>query len=606
MPPPSAPPAELTEVDDVHSYANTSEIRVSHLDLDLNVSFEDTILEGSATLSFEKTAPTEEVVLDTRDLTIEQVEVSSGGVAFEPVEFELGTADPVLGAPLRIWTDVSSGMLRVSYRTSPEATALQWLTPAQTTGKEHPFLFTQSQAIHARTWIPLQDSPSAKLTFAARIRTPRPLRAVMSAGNTPNDVPDGDYEFHMGEPIPSYLIALAVGDIEFRTIGGRTGVYAEPSVAQSAAAEFEDAERMLISAETLFGNYLWGRYDILVLPPSFPYGGMENPRLTFATPTILAGDKSLVSLIAHEMAHSWSGNLVTNATWSDFWLNEGFTVYLERRIVEAVYGPDRAAMEAVLGRQELEAEMETLPEADQILHVNLDGRDPDEGFTGVPYEKGVLFLKTLESAYGREALDEYLRGYFDRYAFRSLTTAAMEEDLQYYLMNRHEARFDVPVSEWLYQPGIPEGAYEPISDAFQRVEEQAEAWLSGSEPVTSLDRENWSTQEWLHLVRYLPEDIGAAKLRELDNAFHLTATGNSEILSEWLVLGIKNNYQPAYPRVEEFLTSMGRRKFLRPLYQALADAPGGRERALSIYREARPGYHPISVSAVDEILDYQP
>ncbi len=606
MPPPATPPASELNVEDPHSYANISEVNVTHLDLDLNVLFEDQILEGTATLSYQKTAPVDEIVLDTRGLIIDQAEVSADDTTYTPVEFELGPTDPILGAPLTVRTDVSSGMLRVHYRTSPDATALQWLTPAQTAGKEQPFLFTQSEAIHARSWIPLQDSPSAKLTYSALIHTPLALRAVMSAGNTPNDVHDGEFEFHMGEAIPSYLIALAVGDIEFRSIGRRTGVYAEPGVALSAAAEFEDTEQMLIEAETLFGNYLWGRYDILVLPPSFPYGGMENPRLTFATPTVLAGDKSLVSLIAHELAHSWSGNLVTNATWRDFWINEGFTVYLERRIVEAVYGPARAAMEAVLGREELEAEMERLPDADEILHVNLDGRDPDEGFTNIPYEKGALFLKTLESSFGRAALDEYLRGYFSRYAFRSMSTELLEQDLQYYLINRDEARVPVPVHEWLYEPGIPEGAFQPTSELLDRVEEEAEAWLNEGEDAGDLDADDWSTQEWLHFLRALPEDIGSARLAELDGEFQLTETGNSEILSQWLIMGIKNGYQPAYPRVREFLTSMGRRKFLRPIYEALAATPAGRERALSIYREARPGYHPISASTIDDILGYQP
>ncbi|MCP5119233.1 MAG: M1 family metallopeptidase, partial [bacterium] len=535
---------------------------------------------------------------------IERAEASADDITYEPTEFALGPADGILGAPLTIQAPISSGKLRIHYATSPGATAVQWLTPQQTAGKQHPFLFTQSQAIHARSWIPLQDSPAVKTTYSAKIRTPKALRAVMSAGNRPDEPRDGEYDFTMPQAIPSYLIALAVGDIEFRAIGKRTGVYSEPSVVDRAAKEFEDTERMLEAAERLFGTYAWGRYDLLVLPPSFPFGGMENPRLTFATPTVLAGDKSLVSLVAHELAHSWAGNLVTNATWSDFWLNEGFTVYLERRILEAVYGRDRAAMEATLGRKELELELARLDARDQILHVNLEGRDPDDGMNDVPYEKGCLFLTTLETAYGRENLTQYLRAYFERFAFQSITTAQFEEDLQFHLLNRDGLTEKVAIREWIHESGIPADAWQPSSDAFARVEAAAKPWLDGSASADSIRSSEWTTQEWLHLLHWLPEDLGSAKMRELDTAFQLTQTGNSEVLCQWLILAIKNDYQPAHARTAEFLTSQGRRKFLKPLYEELAKTPAGKQRALAIYESARPTYHPISTATIDEILGW--
>jgi len=371
-----------------------------------------------------------------------------------------------------------------------------------------------------------------------------------------------------------------------------------------AAAEFADVEQMLAAAERLIGPYRWGRYDVLVLPPAFPLGGMENPRLNFLTPTILAGDKSLVSVVAHEMCHSWSGNLVTNATWRDFWLNEGFTVYLERRVAEAVYGPERAAMEAVLGRQVLAGEMARLPERDQILHVDLKGRDPDDGFTEVPYEKGALFLRTLEAAYGRERLDAYLRGYFERFAFQSITTAQFVEDLRFHLLHGQRGTEKAPIEEWVYESGIPAGAWQPVSKAFARVEEQARPWLEGKAPLSSLQTKGWCTQEWLHFLKYLPEKVGAGRMAQLDRAFHLSRTGNSEILFQWLLMAIRNHYEPAYPRLREFLTSMGRRKFLRPLYEELAKTPEGKRRALAIYKQARPLYHPIAVATIDQILGW--
>jgi aminopeptidase N len=277
-------------------------------------------------------------VLDTRDLDIQKAESSRDGSSWANALFSLAPPDKILGSALSITLPDDATRVRISYTTRPQASGLQWLDPPQTAGKKDPFLFTQSEAIHARSWIPLQDSPQVRITYRAHVRTPKNLMAVMSANNDLKAARDGDYEFEMPQPIPSYLIALAVGDLFFAPISPRTGIWAEPPVVGKAAREFADLEAMIRAAEELFGPYHWDRYDVLVLPPSFPFGGMENPRLTFATPTVLAGDKSLVALVAHELAHSWAGNLVTNATWRDFWLNEGFTVYLERRIVEKVFG----------------------------------------------------------------------------------------------------------------------------------------------------------------------------------------------------------------------------------------------------------------------------
>jgi aminopeptidase N len=545
---------------DLHSYARPDQVRVRHLDLDLEVRFDRKVLDGVATVHFDRISGNE-LILDTRDLTIHAVENAAG--------FELGPADPIFGAALRIRLDVD-GPVRVRYSTSTAASGLQWLDPPQTAGKRHPFLYTQSQAIHARSWIPLQDSPGVRVTYSARVTTPPGLRAVMSAAVQP------DGSFRLDRPAPSYLIALAAGDLACREVGPRTAVYAEPSVLDAAALEFEDTEAMIAAVEELYGPYRWGRYDLLVLPPSFPFGGMENPLLTFATPTILAGDKSLVSLIAHELAHSWSGNLVTNATWSDFWLNEGFTVYVERRILEKVYGRERANMEAVLGRRELDREMAELPEADRILHIDLSGRDPDDGVTLVPYEKGALLLLTIEQEVGRERFDAFLRQYFDFFAFKSIETSEFLTFLRQNLPN------SVPLDEWIFDPGIPRGAYEPQSDLFDHPR----------------DRSLWTTHEWLHFMR----SQTSPDLPRLDAEFGFTGSGNSEILAQWLQMAIAGNYAPADPRLEEFLCSVGRRKFLKPLYQELMKTSEGKERARRIYAKARPGYHPIARSTLDPII----
>lgn len=587
---------------DEHSYARPAEARATHVDLDLQVDFEARQLRGACTLDLAGEGT--ELTLDTRDLAIESVEAADEEGTFHPAPFELGPADPVLGAPLRIERG-SAERVRVHYATGPRATALQWLEPRQTADRRHPFLYTQSQAIHARSWIPLQDTPGVRVTYSARIRTPPELLAVMSAEMLSGTARGGDYRFRMTLPVPAYLIALAVGDLVFEATGERSGVYAEPSLARAAAQEFEDTEAMMQAVEALYGPYRWGRYDILVLPPSFPFGGMENPRLTFVSPTVIAGDKSLVSLIAHELAHSWSGNLTTNATWRDFWLNEGFTVYLEERIQEEVYGAERAAMESALEVESLREELAGLDERDQILHVDLTGRDPDDGFTGVPYVKGAMFLRTLEKAVGRADFDAFLRDYFEEFAFRSVTTgqfaAYLEREL---LATRPEAARAVPVEEWLERPGLPEHRHEPQSAALEEAEARAAAWVSGSVQANAPGTEDWTTQHWLRFLRALPDELGAERLAALDAAHAFTESGNSEILCQWLLLAVRHGYTVAEPTLKSFLLRVGRRKFLRPLYEELAKTERGRERALAIYREARGGYHPMATQSLDPLVGW--
>ena len=593
---------------DHHSYANPEHVLVRHVDLDLTVDFERHALKGSATLTVERTsADTKQpLVLDSRDLRISRAAASLDGKEFHPTTFEIGKSDPILGAPLTVRLPEKVKYVRLDYATGPRATGLQWMEREQTATKRQPFLYTQSQAIHARSWLPLQDSPGVRVTYSARVRTPKDLRAVMSASNDAKKKLDGEYTFEMKQPIPPYLIALAVGELEFRPIGPRTGVYGQPGVVDKAAHEFADLEKMVKAVEEMYGPYRWGRYDVLVLPPSFPFGGMENPRLTFATPTILAGDRSLVSLIAHELSHSWSGNLVSNATWRDFWLNEGFTVYLERRIIEKVYGKQRADMEAVLGRRSLEREMADLKPQDQVLHIDLKGRDPDDAVTDIPYEKGALFLRHSEKSIGREKFDAFLKGYFDHFAFQSITTADFVKYLEAHLIKGDAGLVKkLNVEEWLHKPGIPGSAPRVTAEALSRVEEQLKGWLDGKTPTRDLKTEAWSTQEWLHFLNQMPAKLEVKLMKELDDAFRLMRTGNSEVLFAWLLLSVKNGYEEAYPRLESFLTSVGRRKYLMPLYQELVKTPAGKERALAIYRKARPGYHPIAVGSIDPIVGWK-
>jgi leukotriene A-4 hydrolase/aminopeptidase len=550
-------------------------------------------LKGAATLTLEQpySGP---LVLDSRELNVERAEVNGS-----PVRFEIGPADPVLGAPLTVHLPDNTRAVRIVYETAPTASGLQWLTPEQTGGKKHPFLFTQSQAIHARSWIPCQDTPAVRVTYNARVRTPKTLLAVMSAENEIDTPRDGDYLFRMQQPVPSYLIALGVGDLRFQSMSARTGVYAEPYILDRAAREFEDTEKMMEAVEGLYGPYRWGRYDLLALPPSFPYGGMENPRLTFVTPTVIAGDKSLVALIAHELAHSWSGNLVTNATWEDFWLNEGFTVYVENRIIERVYGPARARMERALSWHELHLEFERLEDRDEILQVDLKGRDPDENVTQVPYEKGALFLRTIEDVYGREQFDAFLRGYFEHFAFQSITTPIFVDYLRQNLLKEKPMP---DLEAWLRKPGLPQSAQQPQSEALQKVDAIARAWTAREISTTELPVKAWTTQETLRFLRSLPRDTGAVRMAELDKVYSFTSSGNYEILFEWMMMAIRNGYDRAYPRLDRFLLEVGRRKYLRPLYEELVRTRQGRERAQRIYQKARSAYHPITQSTVEKIV----
>ena len=589
---------------DPHSYARPAEAAVRHVHLDLTADFDQQRLSGTATLTLARAAGAREAVLDARNLDISRVTDGEGNA----LEFTLGESNPILGAPLTIRLPGRGSTVVVHYATRPDAAAVQWLTPAQTAGGELPYLFTQGQAILTRTWIPTQDSPGIRQTYSARIVVPRDLTAVMSAEMlSPEGIPTAEgtaFEFRMPHAIPPYLIALAIGDLEFRALGPRTGVWSEPGVVDAGAREFADAEKMVEAAEALYGPYRWGRYDILVLPPSFPFGGMENPRLTFATPTILAGDRSLVSLIAHELAHSWSGNLITNATWADFWLNEGFTTYFENRIMEALYGTEVAGMLRALGRQDLLTELESVGASsnDTRLHNPAPERDPDDLVTSIAYEKGAAFLHTIEHIVGRERFDAFLRGYFDAHAFQPMTA---EKFLAY--MRRELIRGDADLEarirpeSWIYGTGLPDNAVAEASARFARAAAQAEAFGAGT-PAGQLQTESWTTQEWQHFLRSLPAQLTTAQMAQLDDAFGFTRAGNSEILFQWLRTAIRNRYEPAFPALERFLTAQGRRKFVLPLFQDLMAHEWGAVLARRIYAETRDTYHAVTRNSVDEVV----
>ncbi len=587
---------------DPHSFANYQQVRTRHLVLDLAVDFTRQQLTGYAEHQLERLDPAiNRLVLDTRHLKITTVTYSSDGVHWQSAAYLLGIADPLKGQPLTIQLQPDTRAVRVYYQTTPQASGLQWLTAAQTSEKKQPFLFSQSQAIHARSWLPLQDTPANRVTYQARIQTPPELLAVMSADNSANTVRNGQYRFEMPQPVPSYLIALAVGDLHFRPMSALTGVYAEKIWLDKASAEFADTQKMMDAANQLFGQYPWKRYDLLVLPSSFPFGGMENPRLSFVTPTIITGDKSLISLVAHELAHSWSGNLVTNASWNDVWLNEGFTNYVENRIMQQVYGQARADMELLLNVRALHQRLSQLDPADSRLQPDFRGRDPDQAFHQIPYVKGQLFLLTLSQHFGQQRFDRFLQDYFAHFAFQSIKTEAFIGFMQQHL-NQTQSFSRAELDLWLHGTGLTQQSLSlPASDAFARVSAARQQWQSGLVSLSMLPTAKWSVHEWLHFIEQLPKDLTLAQLSEIDLAFSLSQSTNAELFSAWARLVIPLNYQQIIQPLRQFLLSVGRQKFIVPLYTELKANPQWRSWAREVYREARPGYHPLAQQQLDKL-----
>lgn len=597
---------------DPHSFSTEASV-VKHLDWDAEVDFQDEVIRATATWTLDE-SHSDTIIFDTKNLNI--VGVTLDG---KPAEWSLGENDELLGTPLIVALPLEAQKVTISYQTTDKAEALQWYPAELTQGKRMPFLFTQSQAILARTWVPCQDRPGVRFTYNAKVNVPKGMLALMSASNPTQKSEDGVYEFSMPQPIPSYLLALGAGDLAFIELGERSGVYAEPEMVRNAAFEFSQTEAMISRAEYLYGPYYWGRYDMLVLPPSFPFGGMENPRLTFLTPTVIVGDMSLTSLIAHELAHSWSGNLVTNATWNDFWLNEGFTVYFEMRIMDAVYGPDFADMLEALSYDDLQRELAVMLEEDPDatrLKQDLKGRNPDDAVTAIAYDKGFHFLKLCEQTVGRERWDAFLKGYFDKYRFKTRITEEFLQELAG-LMTQEEWN-SVGVEEWVYGKGLPVNCPFPASNRFSIVDEAVKMLLGVSpddpsaKSMAYLGQEvtiRWSTHEWLRYIRGL-EAGGATEghYRLADANYGFTGSPNPEIVAAWYTAILKSGFEGYDPevyeeKVESFLTTVGRRKFIVPMYTSMLEGDEKRQAwAKEIYTKARASYHPLSQQTLDQLF----
>ena len=606
-----APILESQDAQDAYSFAKPLEARVSHVSLDLDLDFDKKAVSGKAVLDVIAKPGVDTVILDTDGLEIASVTDAAG----KPLQWELGEAieggeDELHGAPLTVKIGASETdeprQIIVTY-SARDADALQWLDPEQTAGGKHPYLLSQGQPTLNRSWIPTQDSPGIRQTWDARITAPAPLTVVMSglSGGEPEELDDGRraFTYSMDKPVAPYLIAIAAGDIVFRELGPRTGVWSEPAMIEAAAKETEDTEAMVEAAEKLYGPYRWGRYDMIVLPPAFPYGGMENPTLTFLTPTFIAGDKSLTGLVAHELAHSWSGNLVTNANWTDSWLNEGVTSYFENRIVEEIYGEKRAVQEALLDFAAIE---ETLAEvgADApgtALHQPIG---TESAGSAIVYNKGAAFLRTLEHAVGREKFDAWLRSWFDRHAFQPATSAMFLADLRENLVKGDkELEQKLMLEEWIYQPGLPGNVYRPDATAFAEIDAAVKSYADARTIPAAATYNGWTSAERQRFLDNIPKTLTAADLASLDSALGLSKTGNNEELFLWLELALQNRYEPAVPQADAFLSRVGRTKFVRPLFEVLMEQGSwGEPIARRIYAKTRPSYHAVTRGAVDKVV----
>ncbi|WP_300663849.1 M1 family metallopeptidase [Fluviicola sp.] len=600
---------------DSHSFSNTDEIRTKHLDLEIDVDFEKKTIYGVARHKMERLKDTDTAIFDINGPEIQKVTLGKKGQEVE-TDFIIGKEQEFLGQPLSIKIDKKTEYINIYYKTTENAAALDWMDPELTEGKKHPYLYTQGQAILTRSWIPVQGTPANRITYSADVKVPAELMAVMSASNPREKNPEGKYHFEMKQPIPVYLIALAVGNLEYKSLGENCGIYTEPEMLKKAVWEFADLPKMIHAAENLYGPYQWEQYDVIVLPYSFPFGGMENPRLTFANPTLIAGDRSSVSVIAHELAHSWSGNLVTNASWNDFWLNEGFTVYFENRIMEELYGKEVADMLALIEFQELQTELEELSEEDTHLKLELKKRNPDDGMTSVAYVKGAFFLKTLERDFGRQRFDTFLKKYFKDHAFQTLTTEQFKKYLNDNLISQTDIQFNV--DEWLYKPGLPKNCYAVSSPRFEKIQKLARDFASGKDifkkpakkkgkkQVPALKRDQYVPQEWQAFIRALPKKMDPERLAVIDKKLGFSTWGNAEVATEWYVLGINSNYTEIRPQIEKFISKVGRRKFLLPIYTALHKNAASEKWGMEIYKKYRENYHPVSIMTLDDLLDYQP
>ncbi|XP_071500890.1 leukotriene A-4 hydrolase-like [Diadema antillarum] len=604
---------------DPNSLSDPSKVTTKHLSIEWNVDFKRKILTGSVKLSLDVLQDgVSSVVLDTSEnLTVSEVINDSSG---EKLTFELKEPIGALGSPLSINLPSSAQAkgsqvcIKVIYETSSSASALGWLEPSQTSGKQHPYLYSQCQAIHARSILPCQDSPSVKATYDAKVTVPRDLVCLMSACGEgdepcPSDSASKIFSFKQMVPMPSYLIAIVVGALESRKIGPRSKVWSEKELIEKSAYEFAETEEMLSTAEDLMGPYVWGQYDLLILPQSFPYGGMENPCLTFVTPTLLAGDRSLANVVAHEIAHSWTGNLVTNCSWEHFWLNEGFTVFVERKILGRMQGEKARHFAFIGGTKELlNAVMKYGFEHKftQLIPPLEGGIDPDDAFSSIPYEKGSCFLFYLESLVGVQEFEAFLKSYIEKFKYKTLPTQDWKDYLLEYFQEQAAAGvFDcVEWDKWFFAPGMPPVTPKYDTTLSDMCTELCKRWAEASEgdfgQFSSDDLKSMSSSQVQEFLAQLLHEkpLTAKHIHAMQAVYNLDQNLNSEIRFRWLRLKLRAGDESAIEGALQMAAETGRMKFTRVLYRDLYAIPDARQRAIDTFLENRGTMHPITAKTV--------
>ncbi|KAJ8411320.1 hypothetical protein AAFF_G00173260 [Aldrovandia affinis] len=611
----------MAPVADPSSFSSPSKCTTKHLNLTYRVDFDSHVIKGKVSLTLEVLEDNfSGLTLDTKDLQIATVTANG-----QEASFTMGVQHRFKGTPLEITLpfELSRGqhvIVEVTYDTAPSASALQWLRPEQTAGKKQPYLFSQCQATHCRTMVPCQDTPSVKHTYYAQVSVPRELVALMSAMRDGQEADPRDnsrtiYRFRQPVPMPSYLIALVVGALENREIGPRTRVWSEKETVDLAAFEFSETESMLKTAEQLAGPYVWGQYDILVLPPSFPYGGMENPCLTYATPTLLAGDRSLSNVIAHEISHSWTGNLVTNQTWEHFWLNEGHTVYLERMIGRSMENEQFRQFKAIGGWKELQESVNTFGAKNPLTNLvpNLDEVDTDEAFSSVPYEKGFALLYHLEELLGGpEVFMGFIKSYIQMFTYSSITTEEWKSYLFTYFKDKVDILNKVDWNGWMHTPGMPpvKPQYDTtLADAcIALCQRWAKAKDSDLTQFSAGDLKALSSHQIIEFLALLlqEEPIPLSHVKRMQEVYNMNAIKNSEIRFRWLRVCVRARWEEAVPLAFKMATEQGRMKFTRPLFRELYNFDKFQQEAVSTFIKHRGAMHPVTATLVAKDLKVEP
>ena len=587
--------------DDLSSLSNPNEVVVTNLKWEAAVDFDETNLVGKVTYTLQRnTRDAKRLCLDTSHLVIQGVT----GDTNVSLSYKLHpVSKPHLGQLLEINLDPSTKAVTVAYNTTPQSSASQWLPPSQTAGKKHPYLFTQCQAIHARSLFPCQDRPGVKMTYSAKITCPRWSTCVMSALLQKQEEVGDKIVFFFLQPVPisSYLVALAVGELAKVDICETVAIYSEPCVAEAAAHEFAQTNDFLKIATDLAGTeYVWKRYDLLCLPPSFPYGGMENPCLTFVTPTLLAGDRSLADVVAHEIAHSWTGNLVTNATWQHFWLNEGWTTWFQRKIMAKIHKDEKFVdFDAIGGYKTLQETVEHMPDKFTSLIPLLGDTDPDEYYSSVPYEKGFNLLYSLEKRVGTPDFEAFFKAYVKTFAYKTLTSEDFKDFFITFFKGREEIK-TIDWEAWFHHPGMPPEVSVFDQSIAKEAQQLAGLWLAvdtngGALPDTDIS--SWTTNSVLCFLDALQgHTFKLSSIFAMNAKYGYAESHNAEILFRFCQLALAAKDRYILPVVVRFITTQGRMKFTRPLYRSLYQFD--RVLAVDTFLKHQDFYHPICAKMV--------